>query len=130
MQIGQLQHKGIRTESAAASFYLDTSITGYSDIGKPVSITDDFTVGFGADGAEIIGYLESYEDRITETVKMGGVSWHMCAEFTYTGTDPTAGSHVVADGAGNVKLAGAGAGLNTLVCAVDTTNKVVSIIFR
>ena len=83
MQIGDLQHKGIRTESAAASFYLDASITGFADVGKPVSVTGDFTVGFGAADDEILGYLESYENREVEGVKMGAVSWHMCAEFDF-----------------------------------------------
>ena len=55
MQIGDLQHQGIRTESAAASFYLDTSITGFDAIGKPVSITGNFTVGFGSADDEILG---------------------------------------------------------------------------
>ena len=130
MQIGDLQHKGIRTESAAASFYLDASITGFSAIGKPVCITGNFEVGFGAADAEIIGYLESYEGRDVEGVKMGAVSWHMCAEFEYDGAAPTVGGHVVSNGDGKVKAAGAGAGRNVVVTAVDTTNNLVSVIFR
>ena len=130
MQIGDLQHKGIRTESAAASFYLDASITGFDDVGKPVCITGNFEVGFGAADAEIIGYLESYEDRDVEGVKMGAVSWHMCAEFEYAGTAPTGGGHVVSNGDGKVKAAGANQGRNVVVAAVDTTNNMVSVIFR
>ena len=128
MQIGDLQHKGIRSESAAASFYLDASITGFADVGKPVSVTGDFTVGFGAADAEILGYLESFEDREVEGVKM--VTWHMCAEFEYAGTAPTVGGHVVSNGDGKVKVAGAGLGRNVVVTAVDTTNNMVSVIFR
>ncbi len=130
MQIGDLQHQGIRTESAAASFYLDTSITGFDAIGKPVSITGNFTVGFGSADDEILGYLESYEDRDVEKVKMGAVSWHMCAVFEYAGTAPTVGGNVVSNGDGKVKVAGAGAGRNVVVTAVDTTNQTVSVIFR
>lgn len=130
MFIGDLSHKGIRTESAAATFNLDSSITSVAAVGKPVALVGDFEVGFGADGAEIIGYLESYEERTVEGGKLGTVTWHMSAEFSYTGTAPAAGDRVASDGAGNVKVAGAGVGYNTLVTAVDTDNEIVSVLFR
>ena len=69
-------------------------------------------------------------DSEVEGVKMGAVSWHMCAEFSYSGTAPTLGGSVVSNGDGTVKVAGANAGRNTLVTAVDTTNNIVSVIFR
>lgn len=130
MQLTQIRHQGIRTESASATFYLNSSITSIEDVGKPVSIdpTADYTVGFVAD-ADVLGVLESYEDRTTEGVKTGAVNWHNCYEFEYSGTAPTRGGRVVSDGAGKVKAAGAGAGTNTRVVSVDTTNQVVSVIF-
>lgn len=130
MYLGDLTHKGIRTETASATFELDSTITSASDVGKAVGITGNYIVGYGAADQEIVGYLESFENRTVEGSKTGAVNWHMCAEFAYTGADPVAGDRLALDGSGGVKVAPAGVGYNTLVTAVDTTNKIVSMTFR
>jgi len=131
MYFGQLTHKGIRTESAAATFELDASIDGYDKVGLPVAMKGNFLVGLAGDGDAIVGYLESYEERKADGTKTGAVSWNICAEWTYTGTAPVVGGGVVGSATeGAVKAAVAPAGLNALVTAVDTTNKIVSVILR
>lgn len=126
---GTLTHKGIRTESAAATFMLDAGLTK-DDIGLPVAMVGNMTVGKGADGNEIVGFLESFEDRTVEGTVLGAVTWHMCADFEYSGTDPTAGQHAVCDGTGKVRISAASEAKNALITNVDTTNKIVSVIFR
>lgn len=131
--LGTLTHNGIRTESAAATFVLDTSIVGQADVGKPVSFkaTEDFTVQLNVVDAEIVGHLESFEDRSqSEGTILGAVSWHGCHVYAYTGTAPTRGGHVVCDASGGVKAAGATAGLQTLVTAVDTTASTCEVLLR
>ena len=130
MPIGNMTHRGIRNEESALTWYLDASITSPADVGKPVSITGNFTVGLAVDGAEILGQLESFENRLQEGVKVGAVNHHMSAKFTYTGSDPVAGGKIVGAGGGNVKTAGAGLGHNTFIAAVDTTAKTVEVTFR
>lgn len=131
MYIGNLTHKGIRTESAAATFELDSSIDGFDKIGLPVAVTGNMTVGLGADGDELVGYLESYEDRTVEGGKTGAVSWHMCAVFEFDpAAAPVAGGRIAAVGDGRVKAAGAGVGYNTLVKSVDATNNLCEVTFR
>lgn len=131
MYIGMLTHKGIRTESAAATFELDSSITSHQNVGMPVAMTGNYQVGLGADGQEIIGFLESFEDRLVEGSKTGAVSWHLCQEFPYApAAPPSVGGRVAAVGDGTVKAAGAGVGYNTLVTAVDTENQTCAVTFR
>lgn len=130
MQIGVMSHRGIRNEESSATFYLGAGLTSVAQVGVPVAVTGNFTVDVAADGAEIVGVLESFENRVQEGIKVGAVNWHNCAKFTYTGTAPVAGGRIVGAGGGNVKAAGAGAGLQTLVTAVDTTAMTVEVIFR
>lgn len=130
MQIAKMSHRGIRNEESAATWYLGAGLTAIGDVGKPVAVTGNFTVDVAADGAEILGVLESFENRVQEGIKVGAVNWHNCAKFTYTGTDPVPGGRIVGAGGGNVKAAGAGAGLQTVVSSVDTVAKTVEVIFR
>lgn len=125
-------YKGIRCEDLAVTAYLNSSITGIADVGKPVSIdtTIDFTVGIAADGANIAGVLTSYEHRSQDNVKTGSYNPTMYQVFTYTGTAPTRGGNVVGNGTGGVKTAAAGAGLNTVVCAVDTTALTCTVLLK
>lgn len=129
MFLGQLTHKGIRTETASATFLIAAGVTE-EHIGKPMAITGNYEVGFGADGDAIVGFLESYEDRITEGAKTGAVNWHMCAEFEYSGTAPVAKDYAVCDGTGKVRKATAGEAQNCLIVSVDTTAQTVAVILR
>jgi len=91
----------------------------------------DYLVGLAGDGDQIVGYLESFEERKADGSKTGAVSWNICTEWPYTGTAPAAGDSVVGSATlGSVKTAVAPAGINTLVTAVDTTNLIVSVILR
>lgn len=122
MNFGITSHRGIRIEDLAATYYLNSSITK-DHIGAAVSIdpATDFTVGL-IDGGRIHGVLQSFEDRVLEGgIKTGAVNPTIRFKFAYTGTAPTRGGHVVSNGAGGVKVAGAGAGENATVVAVDTT---------
>lgn len=120
MNFGITSHRGIRIEDLAATYYLNSTIT-QAHVGAAVSIdpTADFTVGL-VDGGRIHGVLQSFEDRVLEGLKTGAVNPTIRFKFEYTGTAPTRGGHVVSNGAGGVKVAGAGAGTNATVVAVDT----------
>jgi hypothetical protein len=124
-----IRHKGIRIEDANATYFLNASITSHSDIAKPVSLdaTANFTIGLAADGAQILGALESYEDRTQEGYKAGAVAPLMYTTFEYSGTDPVIGQWVVGDGTGKVK-ASATIG-RALVEGIDTTGKLVHVTF-
>ncbi len=116
-------YKGIRVEDLAVTAYLNATVTGVADVGKPISIDPaaDYTVGISPDGADIHGVLTAYEHRVQDNVKTGSYNPMMYQKFTYSGTAPTRGGRVVGNGLGGVKAAGAGVGLNTVVCAVNTT---------
>ena len=125
----EIRHTGIRNETSSATYYTNATITGQQHVGKPVSLdpTANFTVGLAADGADILGYLESFEDRKQEGIKVGAVCPQIYANFEYSGADPVIGQWVVGDGTGKVKASAARA--RALVTAVDTANKMVSVTF-
>lgn len=129
MFLGTLTHLGIRTESASATFLLDSSLTK-DDVGTPVAMTGNLEVGLGSDGNPIVGYLESFENRVTEGAVVGAVNWHICADFEYSGTAPVAGDFAVVDGTGKVRKSAAGEAQNALITSVNTTDKKVSVILR
>lgn len=124
-----IRHKGIRIEDANATYFLNTSITSHADIAKPVSLdaTANFTIGLAADGAQILGALESFEDRTQEGYKAGAVAPLMYTTFEYSGADPVIGQWVVGDGTGKVK-ASATIG-RALVEGIDTVAKLVHVTF-
>ncbi len=125
-------YKGIRVEDLAVTAYLNASITGVADVGKPITIDPaaDFTIGLSGVDAEIHGVLTSYEPRVQDGVKTGSYNPMMYQKFTYSGTAPTRGGRVVGNGAGGVKAAGAGAGLNTVVVAVNTTALTCEVLLK
>jgi len=129
---GTLTQNGIRNESSAATWQLGSSITGYDDVGKTVSVNAaaNFTVETKVAGAEILGYLESYEDRVAEGIKVGAVSWHGCYTFPYTGTAPTPGAHVMCNAAGGVAVATGTLGLHTIVTSVDTVALTCEVLLK
>jgi hypothetical protein len=130
MYIGTLTHKGIRTETAAATFELDASITENADVGKLVALKGNHLVGLADDGDVIFGYLESFENRISEGAKTGAVSWMLCGKATYVGTAPTVGMGLLGSAtAGSPKTSGA-AGTNIIVTSVDTDEGTCEYILR
>ena len=129
MYIGQLTHNGIRTESAAATFELDVSITANADVGKLVALKGNHLVGLAGDGDVIFGYLESYEDRVTEGSKTGAVSWMLCSKATYVGTAPVVGGGLQGSTDAGYPKASATA-TNIVVTQVDTAEGTCEFIIR
>ena len=134
MLFGITTHRGIRVEDLAATFYLNSTLPNKDCVGWPVAIdpSADFTVGVAGDNAEILGVLQSWEDRVQEGgIKTGSVNPLISFKFPYEGTAPVRGGSVVGSAVpGSVKAAGASAGKNTVVVAVDTTAKTVEVLFR
>ncbi|ASV43951.1 hypothetical protein [Pseudoalteromonas phage KB12-38] len=124
-----IRHTGIRMEDANATFYLNSTVTGQEHVGCPVSLdpSANFTVGLSQDGEDILGALESFENRSQEGYNAGAVAPKLYTNFTYTGVAPEIGKWVVGAGNGEVK-ASATAG-RALVEAVDTDTKEVSVLF-
>ncbi|MBD5085567.1 MAG: hypothetical protein HDT33_11100 [Clostridiales bacterium] len=90
--------------------------------GMAVALTDDGTVGLGADGGLPCGVLLGGVRSGAAVVQIGGA-----AKTAYTGTAPKAGWQGLAlDGKGGVKTVTTG-GLNCLVLAVDEDEKSVVI---
>lgn len=125
-------YKGIRVEDLAVTAFLNATVTGIADVGKPITIDPaaDFTIGLSADGADIHGVLTAYEHRVQDGVKTGSYNPMMYQKFSYTGTAPTRGGRVVGNGSGGVKAAGAGVGLNTVVVAVNTTTLTCEVLLK
>jgi hypothetical protein len=125
-------YKGIRVEDLAVTAYLNSTVTGIADVGKPVSIDPaaDFTVGISPDGVDINGVLTAFENRSQDGVKTGSYQPLMYQKFSYTGTAPTRGGRVVGNGLGGVKTAGAGVGMNTVVVAVNTTTLTCEVLLK
>ena len=77
-----------------------------ADIGKAVSIVDDYEVGFGTSGAVLLGKLidltlsDADNGKRVATVQIGGVCTLPAAS-----TVPSVGNRVVVDGSGAVKQA-------------------------
>lgn len=124
-----IRHNGIRMEDANATFFLNDTIKSHDDVGSPVSLdpSENFTVGLSPDGADILGALESFENRSQEGYNAGAVAPKLYTNFTYTGSAPVIGQWVVGAGDGNVK-ASATAG-RALVEAVDESINQVSVLF-
>ena len=90
--------------------------------GMAVALTNDGTVGLGADGDLPCGVLLGGVRGGAAAVQIGGA-----AKTAYTGTTPKAGWQQLAlDGKGGVKTVTTG-GLNCLVLAVDGDEKSVVI---
>lgn len=134
MNFGINTHRGIRVEDLSPSFFLNNTLANKDCVGWPVSIdpTADFTVGVAGDGVEILGVLQSWEDRVQEGgIRTGSVNPLISFKFPYTGTAPVRGASVVGSATpGSVKAAGAGVGKNTTVTAVDTDAMTVEVLIR
>lgn len=133
MNFGIKTHKGIRVEDLAPTFLLNSTLPNIGCVGWPVSIdpAENFTVGAAPDGVDILGVLQSWEDRVQDGIKTGSVNPLICFKFQYEGAAPTRGGRVVGSAVpGKVKAAGAGAGLNTYVTAIDTTAKTCEVMLK
>lgn len=107
---GGVSLHGIPQPDFSFTFILDAGITA-ADIGKPLSLKAgvDNTVVIAANGADIIGKLTTYEDRVSEGIKVGAVETKGGFKFTVKALDALAqGDYVVGAGSGEVKKGTAG----------------------
>ena len=98
-----------------------------TDIGKPVKITANMTVGLCTNNDYLFGTLQSV-DAESCVVLIEGV-----IEMPYTGGDPSPGfGQLVADGSGGVKTSGPDNDgfKNFMVLEVNTTAKTVTFILQ
>lgn len=77
-----------------------------ADIGKAVSLTGNYEIGFGANGAMLLGKLidlsltDADNGKRVATVQIGGI-----CNLVSAATTPVVGNRVVVNGAGAVKQA-------------------------
>lgn len=90
------------------------------EVGAPVIVTANATVGAGTADAAICGVARSVREGIASIQTSGYV------ELPYTGTAPALGvGSLVCDGNGGVKT---GSGRSVVIVEVDTTNAKVGFI--
>lgn len=130
-----VSHKGIPHDEWMYPFLLAASVV-QEDVGKPMMIdTVNYTAKVATDGAEIIGWLESFEDRTVEGVKVGTIALKGPKEVPFA-TPGAEGAIAVGDmvvGAatsGQVKKAGATptAKNRTMVVSKDATAGTVMVV--
>lgn len=129
-----ISHKGIKDEDLQYPWNVSGTIA-QTDLGKAVSqkTSADATVELAADGADIMGFLETYENRTAEgiavgTVGMGGGYEIQIATAALGGSDePAVGDGVIGAGSGLVKK---GSSKRWVVTAKRTVNsdKFVTVI--
>lgn len=120
--VGYLSYEVVRTQTLPFKAHVSLTL---EDIGKAVTLTDDFEVGLGSAGDLLVGKLVYVEDDNVCTVEVGptlvfaGVS----------GSIPEAGDFVAVDGQGCVVKATAVSGVYDVplktVLGVDGENIVV-----
>jgi hypothetical protein len=95
-----------------------------SVIGKPITITGNGKVGFGADGNPVFGMIQKFEDDGAVNVQDGGYMVLPCdpAALPVAGTD----FFVAVNGAGLVKKGATNK--YGFVVSVDSTNNLVEIL--
>jgi hypothetical protein len=93
--------------------------------GKFVALTGDLTVGFGADTNPLYGKIMKYERDGLVSVQVGGYTWGPGV----SGALAAAGSNLAVNGAGLVKVAGAGVYSRPKSVGVDATNVLVAVDF-
>lgn len=114
-----VSHKGIRKPELIT--FAHSGLVA-ADVGSPMKITGEMTVGKSADGEEFVGTLHEVADADFCTVRLGGVF-----ECPYSGAAPAYGHELIAaDGAGKVKVAAGGQ--TVIVLSKDTTAGVVRFI--
>jgi hypothetical protein len=97
---------GFHMEDWSLTFYLNAATTA-ADVGKAVSKdgTTPNQVKLAADGDVIVGRLASYEDRVTEGIKVGAVELKFANKLPIVagGGSVVVGGSVQGAGAGEVK---------------------------
>ncbi len=92
-----------------------------TDIGKAVVLIANKTVGFGWDGADVVGILKVVETDGHVVIQDAGYK----EEVPYSSV-PAVGDRIVSNGAGSVKPVASSAGVGShKVVSVDTTNEEV-----
>lgn len=98
-----------------------------ADIGKPVKITANMTVGLCANDNYIFGTVQSVDPEVCSVLIEGVI------EMPYSGGDPSPGfGQLVADGTGKVKTSGPDNDgfKNFMILEVNTTAKTVTFILQ
>lgn len=106
--IGKVSLDGIYKEDAQYGVNISGTINLTTDIGKALSIdaTAANTLKLAADGDNIIGRLEVYEDRTQEGIKVGTANTDGGMKFPIGASETVAvGDFIVGDGNGFVRKA-------------------------
>lgn len=112
-----ISHFGFPVPAAAIPFNLHSSVVA-ADVGKPVSISGTRQVRVAADGARIVGRLKTFEDRVSEGVKVGTVEMQGGFKWAVKAADALAvGDSCVGAANGEIKTTATANG--TLVTAVS-----------
>lgn len=122
--------RGLYLESCAFTFNITGTINKSEDIGKAVSLdaTAANSAKLAADGAQIIGVLGSYEDRVQEGVKVGTVMMKGGFKVSNAANAVAVGNYVVGAGSGAVKPAAEGVVTKAQVVEIiDSTNCVILV---
>lgn len=117
---GGIRHKGIHVETSAFPWNLALSVV-LADVGKAMAVdpSANCTAKLAGDGDRVIGVLASFEDRVTEGLRVGTIEHQGGFEFAYTGTITLGASVEGSATAGSVKAAAAKNG--TLVTSIDAS---------
>ena len=127
----------IHIEAWHVTMALNAAIVA-ADVGKAVSLDAAAnTVKLAADNDQIFGRLETFEDRVSEGLKVGTVALAGILVLPTVSTVPALGANVAGGGAGEVKTAAAPADATAAalvrvnqVIARDATNRRVTVVLR
>lgn len=93
-----------------------------SIVGKVVTITGNYEVGYGAAGERPLGFVVQVEKETTNSENMVvSVEWNVCREETPCAGTETAGAFLVCDGTGGFKASTDPS--NAVAYGVDATAK-------
>ncbi len=129
MARGGVDFEGIGAEyatfQAAPAIQAAVAVSGAAYVeGKAVTITGNGEVGFGTNGAPLLGKALKYEGDGYLSVQYKGYT----ALPGVRGSLPTAGSFLVVDGAGAVKASAGAVGPARAISVDSTTNTVMVLI--
>lgn len=96
-------------------------------VGKVVTLTGNYEVGYGTAGDRPLGFVEQIEkENVNSDTFVVSVVWNQAREdITCAGTE-TAGSYLACDGTGGLALAGTSSApkpSSAIAYGVDATNK-------